>query len=204
MKKSMFWVTLCMCGALTLTACGQADDVKRIEKEAVTADTAADNADAGADAQADSQDTAVKSADVYVYHAETDAGSIDVAVDMPMETVLAAIGEADSYFEAKSCAFDGLDKMYTYAHFEIDTYPAEDGDKVSAVYLTDDLTTTPEGLYIGSSKADMESIYGTDYEEKGSEYIYKAGDMSLKIQVKNDSVSYITYASKVLGTVAGN
>lgn len=191
--------------AAMLTACGSSsDDVKRIEKEAT--DTAvADTEEVAEESTEAAEEAAPVTTDGgYIYHAETSSGAIDVSIDMPMETVLASLGEADSYFEAKSCAFDGLDKMYTYGHFEIDTYPSEAGDMVSAVYLTDDLTGTPEGLYIGSSLEDMESIYGTDYEVNGNEYIYKAGDMSLKIQVIHSKVSYITYASKVLGTVAGN
>lgn len=209
MKRSVKVLSFIAAAAMltaVLTACGaSSDDVKRIEKEA--ADTAV--TDTAQTTEESSEDTTEEAAPAtadsgYIYHAETAAGAIDVSVDMPMETVLAALGEADSYFEAKSCAFDGLDKMYTYGHFEIDTYPSEAGDMVSAVYLTDDLTGTPEGLYIGSSIEDMESIYGTDYEVNGSEYIYKSGDMSLKIQITHSKVSYITYASKVLGTVAGN
>lgn len=209
MKRSVKVLSFIAAAAMltaVLTACGaSSDDVKRIEKEA--ADTAV--TDTAQTTEESSEDTTEEAAPAtadsgYIYHAETSSGAIDVSVDMPMETVLAALGEADSYFEAKSCAFDGLDKMYTYGHFEIDTYPSEAGDMVSAVYLTDDLTGTPEGLYIGSSIEDMESIYGTDYEVNGSEYIYKSGDMSLKIQITHSKVSYITYASKVLGTVAGN
>lgn len=210
MKKSISVIIMAASLAMALTACGAAsDDVKRIEKDSVSAaDTVSGETKDSEPVTENSQpkeDTASSaSVEGYVYHAETNAGSIDVSVDMPMDTVLAALGDSDSYFEAKSCAFDGLDKMYTYGHFEIDTYPGETGDMVSAVYLTDDLTGTPEGLYIGSSKEDMEKLYGTDYEVNGNEYTYKSGDMSLKIQITNDKVSYITYASKVLGTVAGN
>ena len=201
-----------LCAAVTLlmafvAGCGpSADEVKRIDKETAVTETSA--ADAGADTDAsaavNTAEQSVISGSGYIYHAEGANGDMDVSVDMPMSDVLDVLGESESYFEAKSCAFDGLDKMYTYEHYEIDTYPAEDGDRVSAVFLTDDLTGTAEGLYIGSSKDDMENIYGTDYEVSGSEYTYKSGDMSLKIQISNGKVSYITYASKVLGTVAGN
>ncbi len=208
MKKSISVIITAAALAMALTACGgTSEDVKRIEKDSTSA-TATETTEVKAEEPvtegAEVTANEASSDGGYIYHAETASGSIDVSVDMPMETVLAALGESDSYFEAKSCAFDGLDKMYTYGHFEIDTYPSESGDKVSAIYLTDDLTGTPEGLYIGSSKEDMEKLYGTDYEVNGSEYTYKSGDMSLKIQISKDKVSYITYASKVLGTVAGN
>ena len=42
-----------------------------------------------------------------------------------------------SYFEAPSCAFDGIDKTYTYAGFELLTYPKDDKDYVSSVVLKD-------------------------------------------------------------------
>lgn len=130
-----------------------------------------------------------------------EADDLTVAADAFMAPILEKLGEPLRYFEAASCAFNGLDKNYIYAHYEIDTYPASDGDRVMAIYLMDDLVTTREGLRIGDSKAEMERLYGADYTVNGSECIYEKGGMSLKIQVKNDAVTYITYASEVLGKV---
>lgn len=128
-----------------------------------------------------------------------ETGDLTVAADALMAPILEKLGEPLQYFEAASCAFNGLDKNYIYAHFEIDTYPAADGDRVMAVYLQDDLIVTKEGLRIGDSKEEMERLYGTGYTVNGNECIYEKGGMSLKILVENGAVSYITFASQVLG-----
>ena len=87
-------------------------------------------------------------------------GGHTVAVDDDMADVLAALGEPKSYFEAESCAFNGLDKTYTYSGFIITTRPDGDKDYVSSILLTDDSVTTPEGLYIGSSAEQVKAAYG--------------------------------------------
>ncbi|MCL1830027.1 MAG: hypothetical protein FWG21_01200, partial [Oscillospiraceae bacterium] len=51
----------------------------------------------------------------------------DIAIDDDMEDIIAVLGEPLSYFEATSCAFDGLDKTYTYSGFDIVTRP--EGEK---------------------------------------------------------------------------
>lgn len=121
--------------------------------------------------------------------------SFTVAVDEAMSTVLADLGEPKQYYEAASCAFDGLDKMYTYEHFEVDSYPAPDGDRVQSVCLMDDLVSTAEGLRIGDSRDRVTELYGSDCEVVGTESVYSKGGMKLKIMIENDAVTFITYLS---------
>ncbi|MBR1477631.1 MAG: hypothetical protein IJ608_06690 [Lachnospiraceae bacterium] len=205
--KRLFVAALIAAAVLSTSACGGSDgDVKRIEGTGKTesasgsTDTVA-KTENGQSAEQGTADTA-NEASGFVFTAEKNGRSIDISVDMPMSEVLNVLGDADEYYEAASCAFEGLDKMYTYAHYEIDTYPAGDVDKVSAVYLMDDIVSTNEGLYVGAPKEDVEKIYGSDYELNGSEYIYKKDGMSLKVQITDGKVSFITYASEVLGQVA--
>ena len=153
------------------------------------------NENGGETAPTQTGDDGKGSVDGYLF----ETGELTVAADAKMAPILEKLGEPLQYFEAASCAFNGLDKNYIYAHFEIDTYPAADGDRVMAVYLMDDLVSTKEGLRIGDTKEEMERLYGTDYTLNGTEYIYEKGGMSLKVQIKKDAVSYITYASEVLG-----
>ena len=123
-------------------------------------------------------------------------GETTVAVDEVMSTVLAALGDKYQYNESASCAFNGLDKMYSYDHFEIDSYPVSDTeDRVQAICLMDDLVSTMEGLRIGDSRARVEELYGTDCEVLGTECIYSKGGMKLKIMIENDVVTFITYLS---------
>ncbi|MBQ5567741.1 MAG: hypothetical protein IIT41_00685 [Oscillospiraceae bacterium] len=152
----------------------------------------------------DNTDTDTKTADTgsaktegYVFETK----GVKVVIDADMAPVLSALGEASSYFEEASCAFEGIDKTYSYSGFEIKTYPSDSGDKIQGVFLTDDRVATSEGLRVGSTKADMESIYGTDYTVKGTEYAFEKGGMQLRVTLKDDVVSLITYASEILDQV---
>ena len=71
---------------------------------------------------------------------------VKIGMDMEAAPIIAALGEADSYFEAPSCAFEGLDKTYSYGSFEIDTYEQNGKDYISTVFFCDDLIETPEGV----------------------------------------------------------
>lgn len=190
-------VLLC-CLGLVLGLCACSSNEKTIDKDPSSQGSgqASEQASGGQSSQS------AGSLKGYTFMAETGNGSIEVGADMNMAQILAVLGEADSYYEAASCAFEGLDKMYTYKHFEIDTYPQGETDLVSAIYLLDDLVATPEGLRIGSTKEQVESIYGAPSSQVGSEYIYEKDGMSLRIQLEDDKVSVILYASSALGQVA--
>ncbi|MCM1120609.1 MAG: hypothetical protein NC543_14750 [bacterium] len=124
-------------------------------------------------------------------------GGVTVEVDADMAPILAALGEPASYFEAASCAFEGLDKIYTYSSFEIDTYPAQDRDLVSAVILKDDSVTTAEGVCIGDSLEKLQEIYGEGSVEEGM-LIYEKDGVKLCFILRDDSVISIEYRSTVL------
>ena len=136
--------------------------------------------------------TATKKGYVFSYQGTT------VAVDQNMAEVLKGLGEASSYFEAPSCAFEGLDKVYTYNGFVIDTYPQGAQDLVSAISLTDDVVTTAEGVYNGCSLADVTAAYGTNYTEEGGMVVYRKDGMKLCFIVQDDTVTSIQYLSTVL------
>lgn len=129
----------------------------------------------------------------YGYDAVSSEGTMTVYVGTTEDELIKNLGKANSVFEAPSCALEGMDQVYTYDHCEIcvTTYP--EGKFVSAIYLTDDLSSTREGLSIGDSKEKMEELYGTNYEENGFEYTYTSGGMHLRVQFTNDEVSYIYY-----------
>ncbi len=133
------------------------------------------------------------SVDGYVFR----AGDFSIAVDADMAPVLAALGEARSYYESVSCAFNGLDKLYTYDHFQVTSYPAPDGDRVQTVWLMDDTVATPEGLRVGAPASQVDALYGSSFEAVGAERIYSKGGMKLKVIVQEDKVTSITYQSVI-------
>lgn len=198
MKKIKYLSLICA-GVVALTACGSSD-VKVIEKESTTGEVTqtADNNNVESQQQSETETEDSASQNAYYYTAEGPSGTVDVTPDMDMAQVHEVLGDEVTYFEAASCAFEGLDKVYTYDHFEIDTYPEGDVDKISSIVLLDDLTTTKEGVYVGQSKADMESAYGTDYDNDGNSYIYTKGDMRLEFVLEGETIISISYNSKVL------
>lgn len=115
-----------------------------------------------------------------------------VSVNQDMAEVLAAEGEPLSYFEAESCAFNGLDKTYTYAGFIISTRPEGEQDFVNSILLTDDSVTTPEGVYIGSSKDAVIAAYG-EGDEVGLSLSYTKGDCALNFIFDGETVISIEY-----------
>ena len=112
--------------------------------------------------------------------------------------VIAALGEGYEYHESASCAFEGLDKVYTYADIEIYTYPKGDEDYVLSVALRSDAVTTDKGLTIGSSCDEVLDAYG-EGEIKGSaadgEIGYEAGNTYLKFLTRGGDVYYVEYGA---------
>lgn len=105
------------------------------------------------------------------------------------------LGEPDSYFEAASCAFDGLDKTYTYAGVEIVTYPDEGRDYISSVRILDGSVSTSEGITIGSTQEEVTAAYGEDFQELGTQYVYEDGDARLGILFENGAAISVEYTA---------
>ncbi len=116
-----------------------------------------------------------------------------VKIDADMADVLAVLGEPLKYFEAASCAFDGLDKTYTYAGYIILTRPDGKKDYVNSIQLTDDSVQTPEGAYIGMTADAVKGIYGNPAEETATLISYTDGNTTLNFVLKDAKVISIEY-----------
>lgn len=120
----------------------------------------------------------------------------DVKVEMGVlaDDTLAALGEPKTYTESASCAFEGLDKTYGYGGYYITTYPNGDKDYIYSAWFEDDSVATAEGIYIGSSKADVETAYG-DFDSDSA--TFKKGNTELVIILEDDAVVEIQYQAIV-------
>jgi hypothetical protein len=107
--------------------------------------------------------------------------------------IVESLGKSMDYFEAESCAFKGLDKIYYYSGFELHTYPIDNVDYVSSVLFTDDSVSTPEGVSIGSSLDDMVKAYGNGYTQESGVYRYTKGKSKLSFIIENNAVASIEY-----------
>lgn len=186
---------LILSAALLLAGCG--NDAKVIEGEVKTSggENSEETAQAGGEETSEEAAAGQEAAHkgyVFIYN--------DIVMEMDAEAsaVLEQLGEANSYFEAPSCAFEGIDKMYTYGSFELDTYPTGDKDYISAVIFKDDTIATPEGVGIGDSREKLTEAYGDGGAEEAGMIVYRKDDMKLCFIIQDDSIASIEYRSTVL------
>ena len=118
---------------------------------------------------------------------------VDILMHAPAASVLEALGEPVSYTEEASCAFTGLDKTYYYGGFYLQTYPIGEKDYVYAAWLVDDSSTTPEGVYIGATQAEVEAAYGADGFNGSNAYTMAGTTSTLTIILTDGIVSSIQY-----------
>lgn len=198
MKK--FLGLLIALGIVGLSGCG--DSEKVIEGEVQNVVTGAESVAAEVSAttaeiqEADAQPATASALDndgyVFVFQ-ET-----EVKIDADASEIIAQLGEPLSYFEAPSCAFQGLDKIYTYNGFEMDTYPVEDKDYVSAIIFKDDSVATAEGVGIGDSMEKMEQSYGSDSTKEDGVVVYSRDGMKLCFILKDNEIISVEYRTMVL------
>lgn len=122
----------------------------------------------------------------------------DITVDANLAPIVAALGDPTNYFESDSCAFQGKDKVWTYGGVILRSYPEGDKDLVLSIELRDDSVSTPEGIYIGSTKDEVTAKYGAPASETGTAVTYVKGGCKLTFILADGKVSSITYQSKVL------
>lgn len=106
------------------------------------------------------------------------------------ETVLAQLGDGYEYAEGKSCAYDGLDKTYTYDTVTIFTNPLESGDTVSEIYTENETVTTSKGIAVGAAKSEVTAAYGAATEDANNMLVYRLPDRqeSLCFELVDDRV----------------
>lgn len=209
--KKMIMTAMTVMAMAVLTACAQAsedvadtvvdmnDNVSDMEtvlgdyKETMNnVDTMGQNAMEGdATAPVQSNNTSL---DDYVFEYK----GVKIAPDMNTNEFLSALGDPLHYYEVKSCAFEGMDKIYTYTSFEISTYPNGANDLVSSIYFKDDTVTTQEGAYLGMAKSDVLALYGSNYTESAGAYVYSKGGMELHFIFDGETLASIEYVTTVL------
>lgn len=118
---------------------------------------------------------------------------MQIALNTDAAPVIAALGEPKSYTEQTSCAFDGLDKTYFYGSFYLATYPLDGKDYVYSVWFVDDNVSTEEGIRIGNSQAEVETVFGAACFDGSNVYKLTKGVTQLSIVLTDGVVSSIQY-----------
>ncbi|WMJ85597.1 hypothetical protein [Anaerocolumna sp. MB42-C2] len=122
-----------------------------------------------------------------------DYQGVTISMNDNAAPIVTALGEPMDYFEAPSCAFQGLDKIYYYNGFDLSTYPGADGDYISAIEFTDDSVSTKEGVFIGKTKDEVIKTYGNDFTEESGSLAYTKGKTKLTFLIENNAVTSINY-----------
>ena len=188
MKKK---IIACVCmAAVLLSACG--NDTKTIGNDAKVVENTSDVSTKTND------ESEVISAPTGFY---LTVNGYNIVVDAKMSDVIEGMGPEESYFEAPSCAFDGIEKTYTYSDGQVvvKTYLGNDkADYVNTVVLKNDLISTNEGLSIGDASSKVIEIYGEDYKDNNGSYEYTKDNMKLLIVMEEGVVVSIQYTSNFL------
>ena len=121
------------------------------------------------------------------------SGTTKIAIHNDVAPILAALGEWRDYDESPTSAFEGLDKIYTYAGFEIQTYPMGEKDFVYLIELYDDTAATEKGIRIGATKDAVIAAYGTPDKQESTYLKYNATDMYLEFHLTDGIVTSIQY-----------
>jgi hypothetical protein len=166
---------------------------------ALTVGCAQPAADGGADADARAAEAADGDA------AERDGPARDVAPftfsykGVPivpgedMDELRGAIGAPNDIFEAPSCAFDGVDRIYYYPGFLINTYPEQGKDKILSLTFRDDSVQTDEGLYLGMDADAAAAVYENGVRNAdGNALLFQNGDLELRVLLEDDIAIDIT------------
>ena len=127
----------------------------------------------------------------------TDTG-VTISVGAEADPIIEKLGTPGMVNSSESCGgFAGKDYVYTYMGFRVSITPADGYQMICKVELTDDSVKTPEGLYIGMSRADVEeAMKGYSVEVVGINLSYSTETVMLNVTFRDDCVSGIIYVAK--------
>lgn len=114
---------------------------------------------------------------------------------------ISALGAYQNYSESGSCGgIEGLDKVYVYAGFKLETTPGKEGDTVvdiiNRITITDDSVKTPEGIAIGDARQAVITRLG-DGESSGDSLTYSGKTTRLTFTFRDGKVVSIQYSQQV-------
>lgn len=128
----------------------------------------------------------------YYYEYENQKVYITQSIDEAVQI----LGENYEYFEAPSCASDGLDMFYYYQNLTLMANEMNGEKIVTQIYFKNDTVATPEGIRMNSPYADVVNQYGSDYKMNGTALEYAEGSTLFIIDIRDGKVASIEYEYK--------
>ena len=190
MNKKLLSVLTASVMALSVAACssGNEDTAPVVLSGGQAAETAVEG---GNGAQYPEATEAASDAYVFTYN------GVQIRMNAPADDVIAALGDGYTYFEAPSCAYEGMDKVYTYNSIVVRSYTRDGADYIAAVELKDDTVATAEGIRIGSTEEEVTAAYGEDGQPGTAGIEYTLGDSFISFIFDGGRVTAITYTAIV-------
>lgn len=120
-------------------------------------------------------------------------GTFTIRMDQNIQEVLDTMGEPLGVFEAPSCAFDGIDRIFSFPGLQIHTYPLDESDFIHTISIRDDSIMTQNGIYLGNSLDNVLAAYGDNYQQEFGMFTFTKGVTTLQFLIEYDMVVAITY-----------
>ena len=119
--------------------------------------------------------------------------------------ILEKLGDDYEYSEAMSCAYDGMDKIFSYDDYDIYTYPDGDIDRVSEITIYSKEDSTTKGLKVGDSLDRAKELYGQNPAIRGLMHVYEiptdiegAQSASLNFALESGEITFISITAEIL------
>lgn len=128
---------------------------------------------------------------------------VEMMVGDEFSKVSSKLGKDYQYQEVETCAFEGMDKIYTYPDYEIYNYHEDGVEKIYTITLSTENVATDEGIRVGDTISDVISKYGDDYEDVAGAYTYTKGDTLLTFIFDEEAVTSIEYKIQLEGVEEG-
>ena len=111
--------------------------------------------------------------------------------------LISSLGNPNDVIEAPGSLSNGADqKIYYYSGIEVSCYVMNGSETVYDITIIGAGYSTPKGISVGSSRSDVEAVYGKG--DGGSDtVIYGSADFGLYIFYNGDTVSTIDYYASV-------
>jgi predicted small secreted protein len=195
--KKLVLISILVLTVLTITACANAKTGNK-DKSQDTAHSANDIVPAAPDTAISNVTETAGEDGTTTPAAETSGFALKVGdsiikMDQNMAEVQVMLGEPRNVFEEASCAFDGIDRVFSYPGLQIHTYPKGSDDYVHTISLRDDGIRTMQGIYLGSTMDAVVKAYGDEYKMESDVLIYTKDQTTLSFFIEDDIVTAITY-----------
>ena len=126
-----------------------------------------------------------------LFYLELTTGNI--FLDSEIETAIEILGEPLTIHETPSCAFDGMDRIFTFDDLYIHTYPVGDKNLIQVIRFRTDNITTGEGFRLGYTFDTVTEILGNDYTRDFDMVVFTKENTSLVFSLQDNIIMHMFY-----------